>query len=80
MTGIRAGPRARADAGAKDPDDPDDITCRAVAAQLAAAQRVLFGRLLERTLAGRSSAQIAAPHEAEARRVFELLEPSLARS
>ncbi|MCX4822362.1 TetR/AcrR family transcriptional regulator [Streptomyces sp. NBC_01142] len=63
----------------KDAEDPEGITCRAVAAQLGAALRVLFGCLLERTLTGGSNAEIAAPHEAEARRVFELLEPSLAR-
>jgi AcrR family transcriptional regulator len=72
-----AGARAGAEAGAKDRDDPENITDRAVAAQLGAALRLLFGRLLERTLTGESDAKIAAPHEAEARRVFELLEPSL---
>lgn len=82
--GARAGtggawgdPQAPEDA--EDTEDAEGITCRAVAAQLGAALRVLFGCLLERTLTGESNAEIAAPHEAEARRVFELLEPSLAR-
>ncbi|MFI6643690.1 TetR/AcrR family transcriptional regulator [Streptomyces sp. NPDC050504] len=56
----------------------DGITSAAVAAQLGAALRLLFGRLLERTLSGASNAEIAVAHEEEARRVFALLEPLFA--
>ncbi|GAA2799461.1 TetR family transcriptional regulator [Kitasatospora sp. CM 4170] len=57
---------------------PDDITPRAVAAQLGGAHRVLFQRIQELTLAGRDAAEVAAVVAEEAPRVFDLLEPSLA--
>ncbi|TDC21062.1 TetR family transcriptional regulator [Streptomyces sp. 8K308] len=55
----------------------DDITPRAVAAQLGAAHRVLFQRIQELTLAGQDNDRIAAAVAPEAARVFDLLEPAL---
>ncbi len=57
---------------------PDDITPRAVAAQIGAVHRVLFQRIQELTLAGCDNARISALVAADAERVFGLLEPSLA--
>ncbi|MCE4942307.1 MULTISPECIES: TetR/AcrR family transcriptional regulator [Streptomyces] len=57
----------------------DDVLPRAAAAQLAAALRLLFVRIQERTLAGDPEAEIAATIGAEAERVFDQLEPALGR-
>ncbi|TDQ55447.1 TetR/AcrR family transcriptional regulator [Actinorugispora endophytica] len=57
---------------------PDDITPRAAAAQLGGAHRILFQRILELTLDGRDNERIADAVAASARRVFALLEGSLA--
>ncbi|MFD5316837.1 TetR/AcrR family transcriptional regulator [Streptomyces sp. NPDC127098] len=62
-----------AETGAAD----DDLTPRAVAAQLGAAHRVLFQRIQELTLAGRHEDEIAAVVAREAALVFDLLEPAL---
>lgn len=56
----------------------DDITPRAAAAQLGAAHRVLFQRIQELTLDGRSNERIAETVTVSAHRVFGLLEGSLA--
>jgi AcrR family transcriptional regulator len=52
----------------------EDIAPRAEAAQLGAALRLLFTRLLDRVLSGAGADAVARAHEAEARRVFALLE------
>lgn len=57
----------------------DDVMARAVAAQLAGAHRVIFTEVQRRTLAGESNAEIAAAVSEDARRVFDLLEPSVGR-
>ncbi|GAA4101527.1 TetR/AcrR family transcriptional regulator [Nonomuraea soli] len=57
----------------------DDVMARAVAAQLAGAHRVIFAEVQRRTLAGESNAEIAAAVAQDARRVFDLLEPSVGR-
>ncbi|WP_219415214.1 TetR/AcrR family transcriptional regulator [Pseudonocardia nigra] len=57
--------------------EPDDVTPRAVAAQLGAADRVLFGEVVRRTLGGQAGKAIAAAVTASARRVYDLLEPAL---
>ncbi|MGG2459881.1 TetR/AcrR family transcriptional regulator [Streptomyces sp. RGM 3693] len=57
----------------------DDIVPRAAAAQLAAAQRLLFVRIQELTLAGHRDARIAKTLDVEAGRVFDQLEPALGR-
>ncbi|MFI1223381.1 MULTISPECIES: TetR/AcrR family transcriptional regulator [unclassified Streptomyces] len=54
-----------------------DITPRTVAALLGGVHRVLFGRIQELTLAGRTDAEIAAVLTEEAERSFDLLEPAL---
>lgn len=53
------------------------LTARAVAAQLAAADRLLFRELQSRTLAGDSDDTIAAALTEAARHVFDLLEPAI---
>jgi AcrR family transcriptional regulator len=58
--------------------DPDDITPRAAAAQLAAADRVLFRQIQELTLDGRPDEEIARTATASAARVFDLLAGPLA--
>lgn len=58
---------------------PDDVTPRAVAAQLIAADRTLFNEILKRTMDGQSNEEIAAAVEKSAERVYDLLEPSLGR-
>ncbi|WP_280384599.1 TetR/AcrR family transcriptional regulator [Nocardia wallacei] len=55
----------------------DDITRRAAAAQLGAAHRLLFQRVQELTLQGRSRRRIATAATDAAHRVFGLLEPAL---
>ncbi|MFF3328959.1 TetR/AcrR family transcriptional regulator [Streptomyces sp. NPDC002888] len=55
----------------------DDITPRAVAAQLGAAHRLLFQRIQELTLAGHDNTHIATVVTREAVQVFALLEPGL---
>ncbi|MFI7504738.1 TetR/AcrR family transcriptional regulator [Streptomyces sp. NPDC049687] len=55
----------------------DDITPRAVAAQLGAAHRLLFERIQELTLADHDNEHIAAVITHEATQVFALLEPAL---
>ncbi|OEJ43267.1 TetR family transcriptional regulator [Streptomyces agglomeratus] len=55
----------------------DDIVPRAAAAQLGAAHRVLFQRIQELTLDGRSDERIAETVTVSAHRVFGLLEGSL---
>lgn len=57
---------------------PDDVTPRAAAALFGGVHRVLFGRIQDLTLAGRTNAEIAAVLEEEASRAFALLEPALA--
>ncbi|WP_255305846.1 hypothetical protein [Streptomyces sp. Wb2n-11] len=56
----------------------DDITPRTAAALLGGVHRVLFRRIQERTLAGRTHPEIAAVLAEEATRAFGLLEPALA--
>ncbi|MFF9868646.1 TetR/AcrR family transcriptional regulator [Streptomyces sp. NPDC013953] len=63
-----------AGAGAGDEAAAEDIAPRAEAAQLGAALRLLFTRLLDRVLSGAGVDAVAQVHEAEARRVFALLE------
>ncbi|MGP3964081.1 TetR/AcrR family transcriptional regulator [Nonomuraea sp. 3N208] len=53
------------------------LTARAVAAQLAAADRLLFRELQSRTLAGESDDTIAAALAETAQHVFALLEPAI---
>ncbi|MEO3804595.1 TetR family transcriptional regulator [Nonomuraea sp. B1E8] len=53
------------------------IEARAVAAQLAAADRLLFRELQSRVLAGHEEDGIAAALTQAARRVFDLLEPAI---
>ncbi|RVX41783.1 TetR family transcriptional regulator [Nonomuraea polychroma] len=53
------------------------LTARAVAAQLAAADRLLFRELQSRTLAGESDDTIAAALTESAQHVFDLLEPAI---
>ncbi|MFC7843012.1 TetR/AcrR family transcriptional regulator [Streptomyces sp. NPDC057382] len=55
----------------------DDITARTAAALLAAVHRVLFRRIQELTLAGRTNQEIAAVVAEEAACAFSLLEPAL---
>ena len=55
----------------------DDIQHRIVAAQLASVHRVLFKESLRRVLAGDLPDEIRRTLAAEARRAFDLLEPSL---
>ncbi|WP_068014251.1 TetR/AcrR family transcriptional regulator [Nocardia mexicana] len=55
----------------------DDITRRAAAAQLGSAHRLLFQRVQELTMQGRSRRRIAATVQDEAARVFGLMEPAL---
>ncbi|CAM5285865.1 TetR/AcrR family transcriptional regulator [Streptomyces pilosus] len=56
---------------------PDDITARTTAALLAAVHRVMFRRIQELTLAGRTNDEIAAVVADEAADAFGLLEPAL---
>ncbi|MFF7389249.1 TetR/AcrR family transcriptional regulator [Streptomyces scabiei] len=56
---------------------PDDITARTAAALLSAVHRVLFHRIQELTLAGRSNDEIAAVVARETADAFGLLEPAL---
>ncbi|TMR94505.1 TetR/AcrR family transcriptional regulator [Nonomuraea basaltis] len=53
------------------------IIARAVAAQVAAADRLLFRELQSRTLAGEGEDEIAAALAETARQVFDLLEPAI---
>ncbi|MCM6776436.1 TetR/AcrR family transcriptional regulator [Nocardia sp. CDC159] len=55
----------------------DELTRRAAAAQLNAALRLLFRRVLELTAAGRSRKTVARTAIQEADRIFDLLEPAL---
>ncbi|MHB1593053.1 MAG: TetR/AcrR family transcriptional regulator [Streptosporangiaceae bacterium] len=55
----------------------DDIRHRIIAAQLASVHRVLFKDSVRRVLAGDPPAEIRRTLAAEARRAFDLLEPSL---
>ncbi|MEO3791791.1 TetR family transcriptional regulator [Nonomuraea sp. B10E15] len=55
----------------------DTVVARAVAAQLAAADRLLFRELQRRTLAGQDDDEIAGALAEAARRVFDLLEPAI---
>ncbi|MEV0389065.1 TetR/AcrR family transcriptional regulator [Nonomuraea sp. NPDC050643] len=55
----------------------EPVLARAVAAQLAAADRLLFRDLQARTLAGQGDDEIATALSAVARRVFGLLEPAI---
>ncbi|RDI69156.1 TetR/AcrR family transcriptional regulator [Nocardia pseudobrasiliensis] len=55
----------------------DEITRRAAAAQLTAALRLLFQRVLELTLAGRSRKAVARTVVEEAEQIFDLLAPAL---
>ncbi|MGK5546115.1 TetR/AcrR family transcriptional regulator [Streptomyces sp. URMC 127] len=55
-----------------------DIAPRAAAALLGGVHRVLFQRIQELTLAGRTNPEIAAVLEEEAVRAFDLLAPALA--
>ncbi|NKY58511.1 TetR/AcrR family transcriptional regulator [Nocardia flavorosea] len=55
----------------------DDITRRAAAAQFGAAHRLLFQRIQELTLRGRSPGRMVATVIDEATQVFDLLEPAL---
>ncbi|WP_312888861.1 TetR/AcrR family transcriptional regulator [Nonomuraea rhodomycinica] len=57
----------------------DELTARAVAAQLAGAHRVLFAEVQRRTLDGQSDSEIAEALRPAAHRVFDLLEPSVGR-
>ncbi|GGX88656.1 TetR/AcrR family transcriptional regulator [Streptomyces minutiscleroticus] len=57
---------------------PDDITPRTAASLLGGVHRVLFRRIQDLTLAGRTGTEIAAVLEDEATRAFALLEPALA--
>ncbi|UNZ20991.1 TetR/AcrR family transcriptional regulator [Streptomyces sp. 891-h] len=56
---------------------PEDITPAAAAAQLAAAHRLLFGRIQELTLAGHPVDAVAESVVQDAERVFAMLEPAL---
>ncbi|GAA2926226.1 TetR family transcriptional regulator [Streptomyces enissocaesilis] len=56
----------------------DDITPRTAAALLGGVHRVLFRRIQDLTLAGRTNPEIAAVLAEEATRAFGLLEPALA--
>ncbi|NGN68712.1 TetR family transcriptional regulator [Streptomyces sp. A7024] len=57
--------------------DPDDITPRVAAAQLAAVHRLLFQDLVRLNIAGVGNDAIAAEVGPAAERAFDLLEPSL---
>lgn len=57
--------------------EAETVTAHAVAAQLAAAGRLLFRELQTRTLAGESPDTIAAALHPMAEQVFDLLEPSI---
>ncbi|MFI6600919.1 TetR/AcrR family transcriptional regulator [Nonomuraea sp. NPDC050536] len=57
--------------------ETETVTARAVAAQLAAAHRLLFRELQTRTLAGESPDTIAAALRPMATQIFTLLEPSV---
>ncbi|MFJ3023740.1 TetR/AcrR family transcriptional regulator [Streptomyces tendae] len=57
---------------------PDDITPRTAAALLGGVHRVLFTRIQELTLAGRTNPEIAEVLAQEAPRAFDLLTPALA--
>ncbi|MCK2221313.1 TetR/AcrR family transcriptional regulator [Actinomadura sp. ATCC 31491] len=71
---LREDALARALAAGAAPGDP---VPRAVAAVLAGAHRVLFQQVMELTMAGTADHEIAAAVTEAARRVFDLLEPSL---
>ncbi|MGW2295472.1 TetR/AcrR family transcriptional regulator [Streptomyces violaceorubidus] len=57
---------------------PDDITPRTAATLLGGVHRVLFTRIQELTLAGRTNPQVAEVLAREAPRAFDLLTPALA--
>ncbi|MER6000745.1 TetR family transcriptional regulator [Nonomuraea angiospora] len=57
---------------------PDDITVRTAAGLLGTVHRILFQRIQDLTLAGRSNDEIARTIGAEATQAFDLLEPALA--
>lgn len=69
--------RESALAGQLAAEGDDDLTARAVAAQLAAADRLLFHELQARTLACQDDDEIAAALQAAAEHVFDLLEPAI---
>src|SRR5487761_1632582 len=71
LTEQALGDAIAAEAGADDPQQ------RIVAAQLASVHRVLFAEGTSRILAGQPRAEICEPLAADARRAFDLLEPSL---
>lgn len=56
---------------------PDDITVRTVAGLLGATHRVLFQRIQDLTLAGRTNDEIARTIAKEAAHAFDLLEPAI---
>lgn len=56
----------------------DDVTSRTAAALLGGVHRVLFRRIQDLTLAGRTNAEIAEVLAQEAPRAFDLLSPALA--
>jgi AcrR family transcriptional regulator len=58
-------------------EGPDDITVRTVAGLLGAVHRVLFQRIQDLTMAGRTNDEIAETVAREAARAFDLLEPAL---
>ncbi|MBF8193365.1 TetR family transcriptional regulator [Nonomuraea sp. K274] len=71
-------PTARSASQDRDSTAQDgEIVARAVAAQLAAADRLLFRDLRSRTLAGQRDDDIAAALAGAARQVFALLEPAI---
>ncbi|MGI5289742.1 TetR/AcrR family transcriptional regulator [Nonomuraea polychroma] len=70
-------PRSGQDALRPTGDQDCRLTARAVAAQLAAADRLLFRELQSRTLAGESDDTIAAALTESAQHVFDLLEPAI---
>ncbi|MFG3438831.1 TetR/AcrR family transcriptional regulator [Nonomuraea sp. NPDC047897] len=55
----------------------DELTAKAVAAQLGAAHRLLFRELQRRTLDGQDTDELAAALSEAATRVFDLLEPAV---
>jgi AcrR family transcriptional regulator len=71
LTEQSLGDAIAAEAGADDPQQ------RIVAAQLASVYRVLFAEGTRRVLAGQPRVEICAALAADARRAFDLLEPSL---
>ncbi|NBE92739.1 TetR family transcriptional regulator [Nonomuraea sp. KC401] len=65
------------ESSAEDDAEGRAVVARAVAAQLAAADRLLFRELQSRVLAGQDEDAVAAALAQAARRVFDLLEPAI---